>query len=216
MTELTAHDHLDDDGGRPAFITVLTVGALALEVVLVAVVLAGAWWGYPLVAHLLIVGTLLMVIALTDASSVHSDSLQQFTLLLFLAGPLGGAAALISEQMSRNLDPRDLARWHETIAPRRVRAVTIADLIMDRRVVAPQSQLPRSYEESLANGSIEEQQALLGYLASQDDPEVVQAALKIALRSPEPRIRVQAAAVAAHFRERHRGVVSQPNPDTVH
>lgn len=197
-------------------IDMVVVATLALEVFVVALMMAGGWLGHAAIVHVGVIGTLLTMIVLMDASGIETGNLQLYTLLLSMGGPVGAAAALISDHMSRNLDPGELAKWHETIAPNRTRAVTITDLILDRRVVGSQSQLPRSYEESLLHGSIEEQQALLGYLATQNDMEVVNAALALALRSPEPRIRVQAAAVSAHLREKQRSLAAQTDIETLH
>ena len=51
---------------------------------------------------------------------------------------------------------------------------------------------------------MQEKQALLAYLAIEDDEKFVEVALALALRSPDQRVRVQAAAVAAHTRGRSR------------
>jgi hypothetical protein len=51
---------------------------------------------------------------------------------------------------------------------------------------------------------MQEKQALLAYLAIEDDEKFVEVALALALRSADQRVRVQAAAVAAYTRARAR------------
>jgi hypothetical protein len=111
---------------------------------------------------------------------------------------------LLGEQQIWQPKGDALDKWYNTIAPAEAPAVTLVDMIIDGRLVRQQSRLPRPYDALLSTGTMQEKQALLAYLAIEDDEKFVEVALALALRSPDQRVRVQAAAVAAHTRGRSR------------
>jgi hypothetical protein len=183
----------------------LKISAIVAEVILVAFAVAGSRWEPLLLGHFGVVFCLLLGVLALEQRSVNSGGMQRFALLTFAGGPIGGLTSLLGEQQSLQSRADILENWYETIAPRATDAVTLVDKIIDGRLVRPESQLPRPFAELLQTGSMEEKQALLAYLAAAGNESVTQAALEMALRSPDHRLRVQAAAVAAHTRARMRG-----------
>ena len=190
-------------GAVPA-VRILQLGALIGEILLVAHLLGGAGWSVAVFAHLGIVGVLAVAILALECFRVETGPLQTFTLLTFAGGPIGAAAALLGEQQLGQANSAVLEDWYDTIAPAQAPAVTLVDMIIDGRLVRRQSRLPRPYDALLSTGTMEEKQALLAYLAIEDDQKFVEVALALALRSPDQRVRVQAAAVAAYTRGRAR------------
>jgi hypothetical protein len=191
-------------GGSVAAIRVLEVMAIVGEILLVANCLAGNDWVAVALGHLGIVAALLFVMIVLERAQMDTGGLSTFTLLTFAGGPIGAAAALFGEQQIWQPKGDALDKWYSTIAPAEVPAVTLVDLIIDGRLVRQQSRLPRPYDALLSTGTMQEKQALLAYLAIEDDEKFVEIALALALRSPDQRVRVQAAAVAAHTRGRSR------------
>ena len=191
-------------GRNNAAITVLQTVTIVGEILLVAHLLGTNDWGAVALGHLGVVAALTFVIVGLERSQIETGPLQTFTLLTFAGGPIGAAAALLGEQQIWQPKGDALDKWYNTIAPTEVPAVTLVDMIIDGRLVRQQSRLPRPYDALLSNGSMQEKQALLAYLAIEDDEKFVEVALALALRSPDQRVRVQAAAVAAHTRGRSR------------
>lgn len=190
--------------GIPNAIRLLEIAVIVGELLFVAHLLAGQGWASVAIGHLAIVGALLFVIACLEVAKIDTGPLQIFTLLTFAGGPIGGAAALLGQQAIWQPKADVLDRWYNTVAPAIEPAVTLVDMIIDGRMVREQSRLPRPYDALLNSGSMQEKQALLAYLAIEDDEKFVEVALALALRSPDQRVRVQAAAVAAHTRGRSR------------
>lgn len=190
-------------GGMPA-ITFLQTVAMVGEILLVAYLLGSNDWGAVALGHLGVVAVLTAVIIGLERARMETGPLQTFTLLTFVGGPIGAAAALLGEQQIWQPKGDALDKWYNTIAPAEAPAVTLVDMIIDGRLVRKQSRLPRPYDALLSTGTMEEKQALLAYLAIENDEKFVEVALALALRSPDQRVRVQAAAVAAHTRGRSR------------
>jgi hypothetical protein len=190
--------------GRVAAVRLLEVVALVGEILLVAHLLGGGSWGTVALGHVGIVAALTLVIVNLEWARIETGALQTFTLLTFAGGPIGAAAALLGEQQLWQPKGDALDRWYNTIAPADAPAVTLVDMIIDGRLVRQESRLPRPYDALLSSGTMQEKQALLAYLAIEDDEKFVEVALALALRSPDQRVRVQAAAVAAHTRGRSR------------
>jgi hypothetical protein len=183
----------------------LKILAIVAEVVLIAFAVAGSRWEPLLLGHLGVVLCLLIGIVTLEHKGINSGGMQRLALLTFAGGPIGGLTSLLGEHQVMQTRADILENWYDTIAPRATDAVTLVDKIIDGRLVRADSQLPRPFAELLQTGSMEEKQALLAYLAAAGNESVTQAALELALRSPDHRLRVQAAAVAAHTRARRRG-----------
>lgn len=185
-------------------ICVFQVAAIAGEILLIANALAGNGLTSLIVGHLAITAILGLIAVGLELAKADTSPLQIFILMSFASGPIGGMAALISEQQMWTPKADALDKWYNTIAPVETPAVTLVDMIIDGRLVRQQSRLPRPYDALLNSGTMHEKQALLAYLAIEDDEKFVEVALALALRSPDQRVRVQAAAVAAHTRGRTR------------
>ena len=186
------------------WLRMLKIGVIVVELVLIAQALSGQAWQILALGHVAVVGTLLATLAVVELRRADSGALQTFILLTFAGGPIGAVAALIGEQQIWHPKSDMLDKWYNTIAPEQVAAVTLVDMIIDGRLVRQQSALPRPYDALLNTGTMQEKQALLAYLAIEDDEKFVEVALALALRSPDQRVRVQAAAVAAHTKARAR------------
>ena len=192
-------------GASPvAAIRALEIVTIIVEVLLIAHALAGNGWGTLALGHLGLIAVLTVVIMALERANIQTDALQKFALLTFAGGPVGATAALLGEQQLWQPKGDALDKWYNTIAPAEAPAVTLVDMIIDGRLVRQQSRLPRPYDALLNTGTMQEKQALLAYLAIEDDEKFVEVALSLALRSPDQRVRVQAAAVAAHTRARSR------------
>ncbi|GEM_PF-1791060 len=190
------------DAGRAVGMLELVV--LVGELLLLAHVLGGNGWVVGLFGHLGISAVLVLVICALERAKIDSAGLQTFALLTFAGGPIGAIAGLAGEQQIWRPKSDALGKWYDTIAPAEAPAVTLVDMIIDGRLVRKQSRLPRPYDSLLSTGTVQEKQALLAYLAIEDDEKFVEVALALALRSSDQRVRVQAAAVAAHTRGRSR------------
>ena len=190
--------------GSAVAIRTLQIAAIIGEILLSAYALAGNGWGPVALGHLSIVAALVFVIVCLERARIDTGSLQTFTLLTFAGGPIGAAASLLGDQHFWNPKADALDKWYNTIAPIEEPAVTLVDMIIDGRLVSPQTRLPRPYDALLSTGTMQEKQGLLAYLAIEDDEKFVEVALALALRSTDQRVRVQAAAVAAHTRGRSR------------
>lgn len=185
-------------------IRTLQVLIVVAEILLIALALSGKSWEMLAVGHVGIVGALTFGIIALERLRIDTGALQIFALLTFAGGPIGAAAAMLVERPIWQSNGDALDKWYNTIAPTEVPAVTLVDMIIDGRLVRQESRLPRPYDALLNSGTMQEKQALLAYLAIEDDEKFVEVALALALRSPDQRVRVQAAAVAAHTRARSR------------
>lgn len=190
--------------GLTTAVQMLQVATIVAEILLIAAALSGNGWETLAIGHAGIIAVLICVIAGLEWAHIDSGPLQTFTLLTFAGGPIGGMAAMLGQQQLWQPKGDALDKWYNTIAPAETAAVTLVDMIIDGRLVRQQSRLPRPYDALLNSGTMQEKQALLAYLAIEDDEKFVAVALALALRSPDQRVRVQAAAVAAHTKDRSR------------
>ncbi|MFN4209916.1 MAG: hypothetical protein ACK4G5_05060 [Devosia sp.] len=190
--------------GNDVAMLLLKIGTIIAEVLLIAHAATGHGWETLALGHVGIIASLTVLVLLLERSQIETGALQTFTLLTFAGGPIGGAAALLGEQLAWRPKADALESWYNTMAPKEAPAVTLVDLIIDGRLVQQRSRLPRPYDALLSSGTMQEKQALLAYLAIEDDEKFVEVALALALRSADQRVRVQAAAVAAYTRARAR------------
>lgn len=117
-------------------------------------------------------------------------------------GPVGLlGAAFVALARRRAAPPSPLiAQWYDRIALSTTvpSAERLYDDVSVGRTLDLDARPPVSYPDAMSFGSLAERQAILGHIARHFHPAYL-ATLKIALASPEPLIRVQAAAVAAHI-----------------
>lgn len=182
----------------------LSVVVLVVETVSVALSMADRSWTIFLIAHVAAMTMLVVAIVGFDWRRLDSTQIQKFAFLTFAGGPIGAAAGILSEGSLWRTDVGALTAWYETIAPPEDAAVTLVDQIIDDRLVSDASQLPRRFDTLLATGSAQEKRAVLAYLALESGNAEMPEALRLALRSPDQGVRVQAAAVAAHVRDKAR------------
>ncbi len=200
MTEITATD-------QPALRVSDPVGALAalaIECGLFAAFLTGrltliaATVCHLLLGCALIVRHVLRVRAHRDGSA---SLLLAFAVLI--AGPFGAVGGLLIGWLSRpeRDDVERLSAWYQRIALSTDLSATTrhSDRILTGRVANMAAAMPQSFSAVLDHGNVRDKQIVLGLIARRFHPAYL-AALKLALVSDEPVIRVQAAAVAAKIR----------------
>ncbi|MDX2157311.1 MAG: hypothetical protein SFW09_12460 [Hyphomicrobiaceae bacterium] len=113
------------------------------------------------------------------------------------AGALG--AALLGVTGGQERSRRLIERWYERIAMSTAIDPEMrlhADVEVGR-MLDPSAPSPRAFPTVMTSGRLVERQVILGLIARHFDPAYLPT-LKTALESPEPVLRVQAAAVAAH------------------
>ncbi|MGD9805660.1 MAG: hypothetical protein AB7E81_16160 [Hyphomicrobiaceae bacterium] len=119
-----------------------------------------------------------------------------------VVGPFGflGAAALSWRPVRLDSSSPLVAQWYERIAlstsvPPEEQLYENVEVGRTLDLTGP---LPESFPAAMITGSLVKRQAILGQIARHFDLAYLPT-LKIALASPEPTIRVQAAAVASHI-----------------
>jgi polysaccharide biosynthesis protein PelE len=125
------------------------------------------------------------------------------TLVVAASGPAGAAAALaaVTFVSQAGAGPEVLSAWYARLsnASGADLSTVLTDRVMAGRVIDTEAVTPVHFEDVIANGSLAERQAALGLIARHFHTDFT-AALEQALRSPEPVVRVQAAAVVARVR----------------
>jgi hypothetical protein len=189
--------------------------ALAVEAGLLGLLATG-----KIHAMLFLIGHLLVVVALTvyvhRIAAAGGDTIPAAILGIAVAatgpiGALGGLIALLRPQPRRRVNsPRLLRDWYNRIAlSADVDQITrLCDDVSSGRHVGLNTPPPESFVAVLERGSLANRQAALGMMARHIHPEYL-AALKSALQSTEPVIRVQAAAVATKIRPELRALVDK-------
>jgi hypothetical protein len=141
-----------------------------------------------------------------------------------VAGPLGPLLAILVERATDDA-PRKLPilqAWYDRIAlASEINAVAKqCDDIALGRSVDLGAPAPQSFAAVMDSGTLAERQAALGHIARNIHPDYLPA-LTVALRSSEPVIRVQAAAVAARARPQLRrsidaAIIAADDPALTH
>ena len=163
------------------------IGLLAGTSVHVMIVTAIACWVWRLSRH-------------------HADCGQAMLLMIATAvvGPIAPLGVLAVAGLTRRGQESDslLQTWYERISlSTKIDPVArLAEKVSIGRTVNLGAPAPRAFAQVLDGGTLIEQQVVLGLIARNFHPEHLPN-LAIALASPEPVIRVQAAAVAAHIRD---------------
>lgn len=124
-------------------------------------------------------------------------------LLLAVSGPAGALAIVLALPFAArpNAGPEILRSWYRRLAGAGGVEVSthLHSQIMAGRAKRFDVGLPHDFEDVIANGSLVERQAVLGLIARKFHVDYAPA-LQLALRSEEPVVRVQAAAVVARVR----------------
>jgi hypothetical protein len=181
----------------------VAAAALAAELPLL---LAGAAERLPVAqlvaAHIVIVAGLAAWTWLRARNGSDTGAALLTLVATAAAGVFGAFGALVAHLLGHNRgDAKLLDAWYERIA---LAAETdpvnkLCEEVAIGRSIDLSSPAPRSFDKVIAEGTLEERQTALGLIARQFHLEYVPA-LKAALLSHEPVVRVQAAAVAARVR----------------
>ena len=178
---------------------------LAAEGVLAALhIKAGLGTFGTLLAHGIIVSTAAyrLVGAVPAGRDITPAALA--VLATAVAGPVGTLASLILVAAARpRSDPNSLiADWHARIAlSAEIDPVTaLCDNVTSGRTMNLAAPPPSIFLDVITHGAVGDQQTALGLIARRFHPDYLPA-LSQALKSAEPVVRVQAAAVAARIRD---------------
>lgn len=128
-------------------------------------------------------------------------------LVVMVAGPAGAAVALTAlpfyaRALATPGEPLGILRdWYERLANsgRPAPATIIHDRITSGRVPRLDLPAPLNFLHVIERGTLDQRQKALGLIARQFHPDYTPV-LQAALKSPEPVVRVQAAAVVAHVK----------------
>jgi hypothetical protein len=128
-------------------------------------------------------------------------------LVVMVAGPAGAAVALAALALYEGVDTTAgepgaiLEEWYERLAAagQPPPATQFHDRIMSGRVPRLDAPGPQNFMHVIDRGTLDERQKALGLIARHFHPDYTPV-LEAALKSPEPVVRVQAAAVVAHVK----------------
>ena len=192
-------------------LAVLTAAAIAEAVLITLLVRHSLGYLAFIVQHLIVVLALgVRLAAARRVAGSDTTMLALATLATFCVGPLGCIGALVAVLIApiRAGTTPLLSAWYSRIAHSvETDPVTqLCDMVAIGRSVDLGGPPPASFSSVMSNGSLVERQALLGLIARKFDTDYLPA-LKLALTSPEPVIRVQAAAVATRVQVALGGIV---------
>lgn len=206
MPELDAVTPAAEAGAGPdrRFGVIAVVAALAVETVLALLMLRfriGAGW--VLIGHAIVVAGLVQVVRIAVRQSDDTTWPMLALVSTLVAGPVGalGAIVLVLQMRRPTQDNALLAAWYDRIAMSIAVDASnrLADNVASGRTIGLAAPSPQSFESVIARGTLAERQTALGLIARKFHPAYA-TALQAALKSPEPVVRVQAAAVAARIR----------------
>ncbi|PPD31183.1 MAG: hypothetical protein CTY20_00050 [Hyphomicrobium sp.] len=189
----------------------LAIGAFLAEVLLaIAHVGFGAGFVVTALGHLVIVaacsGWLLSVPSGRPLGGATAHDMVPGAMVVAattVAGPIGALFALaIPTFLARPMTPSPLLdAWYQRIAQSgEIDPETrLCDNVSSGRTMDLAAPPPQSFVEVMSHGGLADKQSALGLIARRFHPDYLPA-LAVALKSPEPVVRVQAAAVAARVR----------------
>ena len=162
----------------------------------------GAGLAFYAVAHV----TAMALLALLLVKAVRSGQDVAPPMLALIAGAVAGpvgplGAAYLAMGSARPAAPSGLiAAWYERIALSTAvdPDVRLCDDVGVGRTLNLGLTPPPAFPSVMATGTLGQRQVILGHIARHFHPAYL-GTLKLALESPEPTLRVQAAAVAAHI-----------------
>lgn len=177
---------------------VIVVGA---ELALAALAVKGVPLALVLVGHLALIALGSGALALRRRSGGDLTAMLLMLIAVSASGPLGAVGSLLAIawlMLPARPSPL-LEEWYERISlSTTIDPVTrLAERVAAGRVIAPLSAPPASFSGVIGTGGLEQRQRALGLIARKFHHGYLPT-LQAALRSEEPVIRVQAAAVAAH------------------
>jgi hypothetical protein len=193
------------EGAGYARDAVIALGVGCVEAAFFLLAFRSPWWGITsaLVIHLAVVAVFSFLLKQAVRSGRDVSYAYLSLLATAAAGPLGalGSAIIALTTRPRSTPDRLLAEWYERIAHSVAvePSVRLSDNVLAGRTADLAMPPPSSFLAVMIDGPIAERQTVLGLIARRFHPDYLPV-LKAALKSPEPVIRVQAAAVAAHIR----------------
>ena len=184
--------------------TLFLLGVLFTEVLLFAVASRGDQSvGTVLVLHLVLVAAVTLALWHPILDGRDDGRALLGVLAILATGPFGAAGALLMPLLARRNAGAEarLSGWYHRIAlsAEQDDFTQLSDRVAIGRSANLAAPAPTAFAELFRSGPIAEQQSALGMIARAFHPGYLPV-LKIALESPEPMIRVQAAAVAARIR----------------
>jgi hypothetical protein len=187
--------------GREAVAAALAAGAEAVVVLLTFS--ADIPLSMPMQLHAVtVVAIALILFRGRDADEDLTVAALMF-LVILAAGPAGAIASLAALAFvdHAGAGPSVLQAWYARLsrASGSLPSAELTDRVMAGRVIDTAAATPARFEDVIAHGTLAERQAALGLMARRFHTDFAPA-LEAALRSPEPVVRVQAAAVVARVR----------------
>ena len=162
----------------------------------------GAAWGALAIVHLMALGAVAVLFAVTWRSGRDTTAPLLGLIAGAAIGPVGMlGAAILGFTASTPAAPSTLiAEWYERIALSTAvdPETRLCDDVGVGRTLDLGATTPEPFPTVMEGGPLAARQTVLGLIARQFHPRYLET-LKIALKSPEPSIRVQAAAVATHI-----------------
>lgn len=206
--EISARPALADFGAAAGLSVVVTAGQLSIW--------AAYALGYipaiqALTGHFVIIAAIVAWLARAGGDSDRSPHLMLLAATA-ASGPLGPLVAMLTVKGARMRgdSPELLASWY-----RRISLATEIDPVSQHcdnvalgRTLDLAAPAPVSFIAVMQHGSLAERQAVLGHIARHFSPQYLPA-LKLALKSSEPVVRVQAAAVATKARPQMRTIIDR-------
>ena len=173
---------------------------------------------FPLLMHLAAIAVLVLILFWRRSADEDLTISAIMVLVIAVAGPAG---ALVSMAMLAAVDhagagPEVLHKWYARLsqASGADPAAELHDRVSAGRVLKTEAPAPENFVDIIAEGTLTERQAALGLMARHCHPDFAPA-LQAALRSPEPVVRVQAAAVVSRVRgnlkSRIRAMIATPH-----
>ncbi len=181
----------------------IIVAALVAEVILVVGGVRGWSFWQLLAAHCAVVAIMTVLLRRRISSGSDGGVALLAAVGTLATGPFGAAGALLMPALTRgnNTSTALLTAWYDRIAlsGEQDDFTKLSDRVAIGRAADLAAPAPRPFVELFKSGPIAEQQVALGMIARGFHSGYLPV-LKLALDSPEPVIRVQAAAVAARVR----------------
>ncbi len=168
-----------------------------------------------LAGHLAVVASVATILFNARPKGEDLTIAATMVLIILVAGPVGAVASLVMLPFVKTTNPGSpvLRAWYKrlssagSVGP----ATAMHDRVAAGRVLRLEAAPPASFLDVIKAGTLDERQTALGLMARKFHPDYAPA-LEAALRSPEPVVRVQAAAVVARVRgdlkERIKSLVS--------
>ena len=191
--------------------------AAAGEILLGVLVVSGDIYPPAIIAiHLAIVAWTWLILFSGRPASEDATIATVLLLLVAVAGPVGATAAAVMLPFAAKRPERReiLQAWYRRLAnsggvqP----ATALHDRVVAGRVLRLDTKPPQRFLDVIASGTLSERQTALGLMARQFHPDFAPA-LQAALRSEEPVVRVQAAAVVARVRADVKGQIANLSSD---